>query len=268
MSRAIGVDDIDDAERQLTEVCKSTKLTICGPDFWDYSVLDGMMLSDGGLEKCDRSKNARFGLSCKHEEFARKFSQLSGSFPWTDVHCRMIYDKRTDKTYASWRLRSLSDERLTKEYFRWYTGGKKIVPRDLTLDSVTLTWWYLGDGHLVRKKSRPNFRQVILCTEGFSDEDIDFLETKLSDLIGDDGVYIENRNIVVAKKSLCRFIQTVGMNSPVKCYQYKFEFGPYVDEDYWANSFAGSRNPKGRPSGATDKRPRKRRNSLSMKEIV
>lgn len=237
-SKAIGVteEEIRDIEEQLREICNaSTKLTICGGQFWDYSVFDGMMLSDGYLEK--PAKNARFKLSCKYEEFARTFQQRSGSFNWAEIFCSHIYDKRTGKTYTSWRLSSNIDERFTVEHKRWYPEGKKIVPKDIILDKSTLLWWYLGDGSLYRKKSRPNYRRIVLCTQGFTPEDVDFLKSKLQELIGNDSIYTEDNQIVIAKRSLCNFIKIIGTKSPAICYQYKFDFGPYIDENYWNKSF-------------------------------
>jgi len=240
-SRAIGVteEDIRDVESQLKELVESSsKLYLCTDGrFWDYSVFDGMMLSDGHLQKSTKSKNARFSLSCKHEEFARTFQQRSGSFNWTEPSCRDIYDKRTDKVYTSWRLTSKIDERFTIEHKRWYSEGKKIVPKDIVLDKNTLIWWYLGDGCLYRKKSRPNYRRVVLSTQGFEQSDIDFLLNKLTALIGNESVHLERKEIVIGGNSLCNFIKIIGTKSPVSCYQYKFDFGPYVDDDYWKKSF-------------------------------
>lgn len=239
-SRAVGVsdDDIKEVERQLKEICESsTKLFICDGQFWDYSVFDGMMLSDGHLQKGKRSRNARFRLSCKHAEFANTFKMHAGNFNWSDISIRNVFDKRTNKTHISCRLDSKVDERLTEQHSRWYPNGKKIVPRDISLDRSTLMWWYLGDGFLTRKKSRPNYRRIGLATEGFTDDDIEFLRSKLIELLGDDSIYIEGREIMIAKKALCNFIKIVGLKSPVSCYQYKFDFGPYVNENYWKKSF-------------------------------
>lgn len=238
-SRATGCDEKNEnIEKQLKKLCnESTKIFICGGQFWNYSVFDGMMLSDGHLYKGKDMQNARFSLSCKHEEFARKFKQFSGNFKWKEPCLRLIYDKRTGKTYHSWRLNSLTDERFTKEHCRWYPCGKKIVPPDIVLDISTLIWWYLGDGHLNRKKSRPNHRRVSLAVQGFSKEDIKLLCNKLIAMLGNDSIYVESGNIIIAKKSLCKFIKLIGLTSPVECYQYKFEFGPYVDENYWEKSY-------------------------------
>ena len=238
-SRAIGVteEEIKDVERQLKELVESSsKLYLCTDGrFWDYSVFDGMMLSDGYLEKS--VKNARFKLSCKHKEFAEIFQKRSGSFPWGSFTEYKYFDKRTNKTYATWKLNSKADERFTKEHERWYPKGKKIVPKDIVLDKTTLIWWYLGDGSLYRKKSRPNYRRVVLSTQGFEQSDIDFLLNKLTALIGNESVHLERKEIVIGGNSLCNFIKIIGTQSPVSCYQYKFDFGPYVDDDYWKKSF-------------------------------
>lgn len=235
--------------KQLEELCKDriTIISHCGydkegqfiswSDLFNHSVFDGMMLSDGYIEKRSESSSARFRLSCKYEEFARCFANYTGIGKNINLASHSYSDKRTNKTYTGYRLDSKSNYEFVLQHTRWYPNGKKIVPRDIILDRTTLLWWYLGDGHLNKKKARPNYRRVVLSTQGFVNEDIDFLKSKVVEKFGEDSVYIENRNIIIGRKALCKFAKEMGNKSPVNCYQYKFDFGPYVDENYWEKSF-------------------------------
>lgn len=53
---------------------------------------------------------------------------------------------------------------------RWYKNNKKIVPHDITIDSLGLAAWYMDDGSLNSDNKR-----CVLCTEGFDIIYIDFL---------------------------------------------------------------------------------------------
>lgn len=202
------------------------------------SIFDGLMISDAYLEK--RSKNARFGLTTSQVEFAEVVRGIFSNFPWSNpsITTKDRYDKRTNKSNSSTVLRSKTDEFLTEQFGRWYPNGKKIVPSDVSVDKDMLLWWYIGDGHLRRKKSRPNYRNVGLATMSFSNDDVDMLISKLKLFIGENSVYKDNRNcIMIASQSLCSFAELFKEGSPVGCYSYKFEFGQYLNRNYFKDSF-------------------------------
>ena len=102
-----------------------------------------------------------------------------------------------------------------------------------------MLWWYLGDGHLRRKKSRPNYRRIELATDSFSLREINLLIKKLKAILDDENVYEESREICLSRTSIGKFAQIIGSVSPAKCYQYKFEFGMYTDPNYFKKSYSG-----------------------------
>jgi phage terminase large subunit-like protein len=62
-------------------------------------------------------------------------------------------------------------------YDKWYTSGKrKVVPRDLQLDPLSLAIWYMDDGYIV---SNPKQHYSRICTNGFLLEDVRFLQSIL-----------------------------------------------------------------------------------------
>ncbi len=198
------------------------------------SVFDGLMLSDAFLE-C-RSANARFSLTSKHRSFIDATIKAL-PFSWASATERDIYDRRTLKTYHSCCVRSHTNEWLTQQHLRWYKNRIKIVPNNLSLTPLCVLWWYLGDGHLARKRSRPNYRRVIMATDSFSDSEKEWLKDHLQQLVGEN-VYVEqSRTIVVAGKSLVRLASLIGTHSPVADYQYKFDFGNYLNDDYLSKSY-------------------------------
>jgi hypothetical protein len=116
-------------------------------------------------------------------------------------------------------------------------NGCKIIPTDLNLDADTITWWYIGDGHLHKKKSRPNYRRVVLATDCFTSEERIKLVNQLTTLLGN-GVYVEgDRTIIIGTQSLVAMATLVGTVSPVVAYQYKFDWGNYANVDYFQHSY-------------------------------
>lgn len=204
-------------------------------------IFDGLMISDAYLRKNKgENGNGRFCLTTSKKEFAEKVMQIFSNFPWSEKSLITFdrYDKRTEKSHSSTVLVSLSDSFFTSQYYRWYPYGKKIVPKDIEITKDMLLWWYIGDGHLRRKKGRPNYRNVGLATMSFSNDEVDILIRKLKLFIGDNSIYKDNRNcIYIASQSLCSFAELFKDGSPIGCYGYKFEFGQYLNKNYWEDSF-------------------------------
>lgn len=55
-------------------------------------------------------------------------------------------------------------------------------------------------------------------------------------LLGDD-LYIENNKIIIASNSLHKFAQLTHGHCPIKYYKYKFDFGQYLNKNYFKESF-------------------------------
>jgi hypothetical protein len=203
------------------------------------SIFDGLMLSDASLTICRGNQNSRMSMTSKHRNFIEAMISNLSFLSWGPINDKYIYDKRTKKSYHSVRVHSHVSEWLTEQRHRWYPNGKKIVPKDVIVNKECLEWWYLGDGHLERKKNRPNARRVQLAVNGFTNSDNEILKNKLVDLLGNDAVYIECKNsIIISKLSLVK-MATMLTDSPVEVYKYKYEFGQYRNSEYFANSYNG-----------------------------
>jgi hypothetical protein len=221
----------------------------------EKSIFDGLMLSDGNLSKT--FKNARFSLTSKYKSFIEATINNLPSISWGSTSEKDIYDKRTNKFYHSCRARSHVSEWLTVQYERWYPCGVKVVPKDIIINKDSFEWWYIGDGHLCRKKTRPNYRRIIMATDSFNKNDKTFLKDKLINFLGND-VYIENeRTIVIAKDSLVKIAKML-KNPEIIDYAYKYDFGNYIYDNYHEMAMISRGPVGGRPKGSKDKTKRKK----------
>jgi hypothetical protein len=204
-------------------------------------VFDGLMLSDAHLHKTySPTANSSFRMGVKHFGFVNAVKNylpllwpVVSPCPYT-----LPVDKRTGKRYSGWRLQSARDIFLSEQRKRWYPEGKKIVPNDINLTPACLLWWYLGDGCLAKKKNRPLYRRIVLCTDSFTDDDVALLIRILKEKLGEDSIYPEGGHIVLGRRSLCQFTEAIGKTSPVPEYNYKFDFGQYQNSDYIDKSYA------------------------------
>lgn len=204
------------------------------------SIFDGLVISDACISKASKNGNARFSLVTKSKEFAEEVYKIFPSFPWSNpaINTRDRYDKRTNKYYSSTTARTKVNTFFTEQYRRWYPNGKKIIPKDIQISKDMLLWWYIGDGHLRRKKSRPNYRRVELATDSFERKDIiDSIEKLKLFLKEDDNIYVESNEIMIAKKALHKFAYLFKDGCDISDYIYKFDFGQYLNENYFKDSF-------------------------------
>lgn len=202
----------------------------------EREIIDGLILSDAYVDK--QGTNARLCFSLKHKDFAVAIVNSLPSLEWSPIKSTLYIDKRTNKEYCRNVLRSKVHSYLTQQRQRWYSNGKKIVPQDIYITPEVMLWWHLGDGHLAKKKSRPNYRQVCLATNCFSLLEVNFLIEKLSCLLGtSESIYEEFGRIIIGQQALCSFALMLKNKNPVSVYDYKFNFGQYLNKNYFKDSF-------------------------------
>jgi len=200
-------------------------------------IFDGIMISDGHLKSQEsQDSNSTFTLVCKHKGFAESIKK-SLPLDWGEIRHYYRYDKRTKKSYHSYSLASKRDIFLTNERKRWYPEDKKMVPNDFKLTRLSLLWWYLGDGCLLRKITKPTYRRIQFAVNCFTEEEKLLLINKLKEFLRDNNVYREADGIVVSRSGITKFANILGQKSPVKEYQYKFDFGQYLDKNYFKNNY-------------------------------
>lgn len=143
-------------------------------------------MGDGNIQN-KKDKYFYFKLSAKDKnllEYVRNlFESLGIKKSWI-----VVDNKVTNVHSFGFYMNSYFDVSFLKEfYYKWYQkeNGKtiKVVPRDLKLTSTTLFFWYLGDGSLIRRRNdKTRVPHIVLATNSFRKEDVEFLREKLKEL--------------------------------------------------------------------------------------
>jgi LAGLIDADG DNA endonuclease family len=135
-------------------------------------ILDGELLGDGCIPK-SHTASAQFCYATPRSlylEWLAKLLERHGlpgriSGPFAKSVGQPCY-QYTSKWYPE-----LADLRQ-----RWYPHGTKIVPHDLILTPTVCRHWYIGDGSI---KQPPHHPYIVMCTHGFTHEDVEFLVSLL-----------------------------------------------------------------------------------------
>lgn len=142
-------------------------------DFKDY--LDGLLLSDGSLDAPIATRSSKYSQSCTHRAWLRK---IKTTFTDNGIESSIGDENRITKK-SCWQLQTFRYDGLARAYDRWYPSKIKKVPRDINLASPTLLRnWLYGDGTLIRGST------LRLCTDSFSEEDIDWMSKSLKKFLG------------------------------------------------------------------------------------
>ena len=138
----------------------------CCPLLCNY--LDGLLLSDAGLEK-------RSTKCLSQESISRDWlRQIEVYLLRYGIESTLRPVKQRDKGRPSFRLRTRTYQTFSSFHCRWYpNGGPKVIPRDLDVSSPDLLRnLYLGDGTMGSV--------LEICTEGFRDQDVEWLRDEFN----------------------------------------------------------------------------------------
>jgi len=186
----------------------------------DRYILDGHLLGDASIlnHHPDRNKNWCFVLYSIHSEYLQYSADTITCLKDRPIWSRAQKDKRTNKTYNSFYLRSLSEDYFTKQRERWYPEGKKIVPCDLVITKETLLSWYMDDGSISTSKGR------YLATDSFTLEDVNLLKKYLArDLDIESAIHKNDSHfrLYIPVREVSKFEKCIG-SCPVECFRYKW----------------------------------------------
>jgi hypothetical protein len=150
------------------------------PDDYLRQFLVGALLGDGSLEKAPNRPNARYADGGNNELYMRWRHELLSRYFHTSIAERVSKpDKRTEKSYRGWWVRTSVHPMLTEWHTHWYQP-KKIVPLhfiDQYLSAFALTVWLCDDGHIGNN-------QAYLYTMAFSEHDTQRLAELLKQRFG------------------------------------------------------------------------------------
>lgn len=184
------------------------------------AAIDGFLLGDGNININRRTEKnpppARLSCGLEFYEFSEYMaSHFKRYFPVINwyKHSKM-------KRGFVWQMRTQMHPDFSKQYERWYpNSGIKQPPDDVRITPTSVMMWYLGDGTLVQFGQ--NSIQLKLSTDGFSRERVEFLADKLNEK-GIKCHRLNNNRIYIKAKGISSFFDFIGRESPVECYQYKF----------------------------------------------
>nr|QWC53656.1 LAGLIDADG homing endonuclease [Rhizoctonia solani] len=144
-------------------------------------ILIGLLLGDLNILKGEKSTNAglRFEQSIIHEDYIRHLYTL---FKFYCLKEPNIYTRspnsKTGVSYSSVRFITSSLPCFNELHELFYPLGKKIVPQNIgdLLTPLGLAFWIADDGSFKKRESA-----VILCTDGFTHEEVRLLSSVLID---------------------------------------------------------------------------------------
>lgn len=130
------------------------------------SLIIGSILGDGYLRKIPNRKDAFLEVnhSIKAKEYVLwKFSILENICESSPKE-RVIDEKR-----IAFRFFTCQHPEITSLFKQFYQNGRKVIPRNLELNSLILAVWFMDDG------SRSQKGDIYLNTQGFSLNDQKYL---------------------------------------------------------------------------------------------
>lgn len=175
------------------------------------SLFSGKMLGDGSINRNHKSYRFCFLHKLADKSYAEYCYQLFSPYLPFGSRCKHIdgiFDKRTEKTYYRIYYQSLTSPIINWLHTVWYREGRKVVPVDWIYDnfnSETLSIWYQDDGCL-----KGSGQRIILSTESFSNEEINFLQQLLRDKFNIfANIDIQNRLDISSRLEVQKFLALV-----------------------------------------------------------
>jgi len=186
-------------------------------------LLEGELLGDGyvGMRSL---RSARYTHTSKYREYVEWLSREFSDLGLEQVGKINRYDGVSKgKSYMMYCYASRDYPELVPIREKWYPEGsrKKIVPKDLKLNSLICRQWYIGDGGFHNLAAgRPD---IVFSTNDFDKASIDYL---LKELRGK-GFKVTHQpshnKIGMSVKSVKDFLEYIGP-CPIDCYQYKWDY--------------------------------------------
>lgn len=148
------------------------------------SILTGILLGDGYLDKQNNKYAIRYGHKKEHEGYVDYINELLGNFCTQNKRYRTsgygteMVDSSTKQSQA-----------INSIFGHWIVDGQKEVPSDVELDKYSLAFWYMDDGSLGINK---NTFQANFAVCGFSDVSCENLSFALNKLGFNNYVFYKN----------------------------------------------------------------------------
>lgn len=139
----------------------------------------GKLLGDAGIKiQPNRKPRLQFNhVASDYEWSLYCYENLKSELPLNPPYFYKQIDPRIEKGYSLlYYVQSRTDDIICYLEKEWYHNQTKVLPFDSVekhFTVETLAWWYMDDGHLKIENHIP--RKIILSTENFTDDEIEFL---------------------------------------------------------------------------------------------
>ena len=130
------------------------------------SLIYGSLLGDGYMRIMEGRKDAF--LEINHSIKAKKYVDWKFNI-LKNICISPPKERNTNEGRVAYRFFTKQNSELTKIYDLFYKNKKKVIPKSLVLDPMTLAIWYMDDG------SKTSKSDVYLNTQQFSMRDQKFL---------------------------------------------------------------------------------------------
>lgn len=182
-------------------------------------IINGSLLGDGSI-RSQKDRYYSFKVSATDKRFAMWMKRLFHKFK---LRCWLSKDNQA--LFSTWfYINSCPFPEFMSLRERWYRHESdkiiKIVPKTIELNPITMLFWYLGDGSLVRRKNDENrIPTIVLATNCFSKNDIDFLVGKLEEL-GLNFYPVKYKSGFTGKDCGCCLYSKTGDGTPFRFFKF------------------------------------------------
>lgn len=132
-------------------------------------ILCGTLLGDSSLIYPSKGSKTPI-FNCDHGLQQKEYSELLANKLNGRCAVRHRYDKRTQKTYTSYTVTTLSNTEYLKLYENLYVNGKKCITKDFLKDftEISLAYLYMDDGYT-------SHNTMFICTDSYDEMSCDNL---------------------------------------------------------------------------------------------
>lgn len=195
-------------------------------------IIIGELLGDGSITCYNENRKHDYYFSInvvskEHLIYLKKclpYNLFSDNAPYFSPSKLRIRNNRILNEQNIWAMKSKSHPVFTELRKKWYPNGIKIIPKDLQLNPTICFHWYIGDGTLVNRYTKYN-PCIFLHTDGFKEENVDFLIDLLNNLkfiSTKQTDYRTNRFFIrISTKSTLDFLRWIG-EPKISDYSYKW----------------------------------------------
>jgi len=184
---------------------------------FDLQVLNGILLGDATLMKLENEKrNSRLQIIL-NEKNLDLIEYLENYFNKNSIKTsKGMIKTRLNKTHY-W-LGTTTNEFFTVLRKRWYPNNKKIIPKNLKITPKTLAFWFMCDGGSYWiTKYKDSKSEIRISTEGYEDNDIDFL------------IYLLKQQLnIKARKMRSKKYQIIHIGASIDVYRFLRIVEPYI----------------------------------------